>query len=235
MDIEPAIDFFESNFCEPDAAFPYFEVFVVAALELDEFGLTFFEHVRLFLTESIDVLIDLQKSCDRVFFEQIRLQLMFPTPENHPELRTPVTDMVVGDHIVSHETCNTGECIADNRRSDMTDMHGFGDIRGGEINDNRFRVFSYSDAQTRITEHRKERLREERWAHAEIDETRTGDFCFSFRKLAEAPDDILSKGAWILFDLTRQRHSSVALVISIAQILGYFNVCPVRRRQFVTE
>ena len=77
---------------------------------------------------------------------------MFPAVNHLPELSTPIAEMIIGDHGVSQEPSNPCQCVPENRRSDMPDVHRLRDIRRAEVNDDRFAAVRPFHAKTRIRE-----------------------------------------------------------------------------------
>ena len=73
---------------------------------------------------------------------------MFITIDDHPKLRAPVPEVIVGDGFVAEEPKYLGNRIADNGRSDVSNVHGLGDVWGGEVDDVGFRVCNSRDGQT---------------------------------------------------------------------------------------
>ncbi len=59
-----------------------------------------------------------------------RGQRMLAIPTNeHAELRAPVPDVVLSDHVVSEKAEHTGEHVADDRPAQVSDVHLLGDVR----------------------------------------------------------------------------------------------------------
>jgi hypothetical protein len=48
--------------------------------------------------------------------------------DHHAELGTPVTDMVLPDHVVADEPQDVAQGVTDHRRPQMADVHLLGDI-----------------------------------------------------------------------------------------------------------
>ena len=51
---------------------------------------------------------------------------MFVSVDNHSELRPPITQMIVADHAVTKETQRVTQGVADDGRTDVTNVHRFG-------------------------------------------------------------------------------------------------------------
>ena len=61
---------------------------------------------------------------------------MLPAIDDLAELRAPVAEMVVGNHLVSEEAGHAGEALADQGAPQMPDVHRLGDVRAAEVDDN---------------------------------------------------------------------------------------------------
>ena len=54
---------------------------------------------------------------------------MFVAVDDHAELRTPITDMVIRDRCVTCEVQDLRNGISDHGAADVAYVHGLGDIR----------------------------------------------------------------------------------------------------------
>ena len=68
-------------------------------------------------------------------FSAAGFSIPFPTEQQHPKLRAPVADVVVGDDAVAEQPQCAREAIAKNGRADVADVHRLGHVRRTEIND----------------------------------------------------------------------------------------------------
>ena len=53
---------------------------------------------------------------------------MLPTVKDFAELRAPVAQVVVGHDFVADKPCDAGQRIAEDRATDVPDVHRFGDV-----------------------------------------------------------------------------------------------------------
>ncbi len=140
--------------------------------------------------------------------------------ENHPELRAPVADVVVSDHLETEEPGDAAERIADDRRADVADVHRLGHVWRGEIDDHGLSFAHGRDAEFRIADQGGGAggvgLRED----AEIDETRAGDIRSGEAVELEVGDDFLGQHARVLLALLGEHHGRVRLIITEAQVCG---------------
>ena len=75
---------------------------------------------------------------------------MLVAVKDHAELRAPVADVIVADHVVAGELQHPAQRVADHRRADMADVHRLGDVGGREVDHEGSRPGDRGDAQPRI-------------------------------------------------------------------------------------
>ena len=203
--VEARVDFVEFGAGKIDAPLPDGEVFRVAGLELGEFGAATVGHRRV--TDDFDRLVAdsaALSAAARVCWVDARSSLsaaaswlpdrcaptppagrrrarfieeMFPAVDDFAELRAPVAEVVVGDDRHPREPRHAREAVADDRRTQVADVHRLGDVRAAEVDDDRVRFFRRGQAQARgVGVERAEGVGEERGFQAEIDEPRARDF-----------------------------------------------------------
>lgn len=66
---------------------------------------------------------------------------------NHAHRGSPIAEMNVRNDLMSDKLFNPADCLADNRRAQMPDMHGFGNIGAAGIDNDIFGIFSLGAAQ----------------------------------------------------------------------------------------
>jgi hypothetical protein len=64
----------------------------------------------------------------------LSIQQILPTPYNHPELRAPVADVIVADHLVPEKLRDARQRVPKHCAADVTDMHRFCNIGRAKIN-----------------------------------------------------------------------------------------------------
>src|SRR5262245_36707494 len=100
--------------------------------------------------------------------------------------------MVVRHYPMPKKPENTSQCITDNRRADMTNMHGLGGVGCAEINNNCFHFGGRFNPKTFIRGGSENRPPQPSWVKTKIDETRAGNFpgCGNIMDI-ELSDDFL--------------------------------------------
>src|SRR5580700_4006717 len=101
---------------------------------------------------------------------------MLPTVDHLSELSSPVADMIICNHVVSDESGNLRQCIPQNRRADVPDVHRFRNIRRAEVDDDGFRLCRPLHAKALIQSKFQEAMSEKFRRKPEINESWTGDF-----------------------------------------------------------
>ena len=80
-------------------------------------------------------------------FTGVFLLLFFQPGDQHTELSAPVAHVVRADHLMTEELKRTDGSVTDDGGTQMADVHLFGDIRRGVVNDDSLRLRP-GDAQT---------------------------------------------------------------------------------------
>ncbi|GIW82185.1 MAG: hypothetical protein KatS3mg105_3992 [Gemmatales bacterium] len=135
-------------------------------------------------------------------------------------MRSPVAEVVVGDHLVSQETQQAGESIADNGAPQVADVHWFGNVGRTIINDDRPCRLAARHPKPLVFGHPLNLRSEPLAAKPQIDEARTGDRG-RFEHLAgfEFADDLLGHLARWFLEFLPQAHGTVRLVIPMTRVL----------------
>src|SRR5262249_25097489 len=96
-----------------------------------------FLHVMLGSGSYIGELVQLFQSADRSLRFLIRslLREILPSPDNQSELRSPVANVIIGNHFVPEKFSDARQRVAEHSAADVTDMHRLRHIRRSEIND----------------------------------------------------------------------------------------------------
>src|SRR5439155_21130235 len=58
---------------------------------------------------------------------------IFPTPDDHAELRSPIANVIVANNVVPEELRDAREGVAQKSAANMSDMHPLRDSGGSEI------------------------------------------------------------------------------------------------------
>ena len=72
---------------------------------------------------------------------------MFPAEQQHPELRAPVADVVVGDDAVAEQAQRARQAVSEDRGADVAHVHRLGHVRRTEINDDGSRLRGFFEKQ----------------------------------------------------------------------------------------
>ena len=70
---------------------------------------------------------------------------------NHSHRGSPITEMNVGNHLIAEKTLDSLNRFADNRRAQMPDVHGFGNIGAAEIHHHFFRCFNFGNSEALVS------------------------------------------------------------------------------------
>jgi hypothetical protein len=73
--------------------------------------------------------------------------LFFEKCDEHSELCAPIADVVLADDGVAFEFVEAGDAVADDGAAEMADVHLFGDIGAGVIDDDGLGRLGLFDAQ----------------------------------------------------------------------------------------
>ena len=216
--IQAVIDFLETPAGHLDALFPDRKVFSVAGLEFHQFRFAYLKDGRIRVGGGIDIPIDTEKLGDRIVGERLMTEDRFPSMENHAELGAPVADMVIGDDMISEKAGDAGEGISDDSRAYVADVHRFGNIGRGEVNDYGAARAGERSAEAVITDEAFDAGSPCLPADAEIDEAGACDFGGSETGEVEGVDDLPGQDTGIGFVLFGKHHGRVRLVISKTEV-----------------
>src|SRR5205085_2799932 len=90
--------------------------------------------------------------CDGIGLISSPIDEMLVAVNDHPELRAPITNVIVADHTVANEPQRAAESVADHRRANVPHVHRLGDVRRGKIEDYRPRLRVGRDSQPLIVD-----------------------------------------------------------------------------------
>ena len=138
--------------------------------------------------------------------------------QDHSELCAPIANVVVRDHFVAEESRDAAQRITNDGRADVADVHGFGDIRGGEIHDDTFAISRTWCAEAWIGGERHDVRCVGFWEDAEIDKSRARNGAGGDAIEIDRIEQLLRQCAWIRLLLLRKHHRGVALVIAETEI-----------------
>jgi len=135
--------------------------------------------------------------------------------DQHPERRTPVADVVLPDHPMAEVLEDSGQRVADDRRTQVADVHLLGDVGRGVVDDHDLRILRRY-AEPRVAREYAGRLTKPLRPQHQIDEPRPADL----RRPADRID--VERGHQVPGDLARrpaeppgQRESHVGLEVGV--------------------
>ena len=114
---------------------PDFQVFLITALEFDEFLPRRLQKFLVGFARGVDELVKPLHFGNRIGLERGGVQMFLPADEQFTELRAPVAEVVVGDDAVAEQSQRALERVADAGRTDVADVHRLGYVRRTKIND----------------------------------------------------------------------------------------------------
>ena len=134
--------------------------------------------------------------------------------------------MIVGDDAVAEEPHDARETIADDGRANVTDVHGLGDVRRTEIDDDRFRLGHDRHAEPVILHSGSNLVGDKRRFQPEVDKARAGDSGrFADLGHLKLRDDLVSQRPRVLLEAFGDRHDAVGLVVAELRIGTRTNQC----------
>ncbi len=146
-DAEAVVDAVEFGEREVYEGLPEGAVVGVAGLEFDEFKaglvLPFGVVVALLVGEDIDAL----EFVNGGGVESGGVEEVAVAHDEDAELGAPVAEMVVADDAIAEGAVDALEGIADDGRADVGDVHGFGDVGGGVVEEDGFAKAGLGDAE----------------------------------------------------------------------------------------
>ena len=201
--------------------FPDGEVFGVAGLEFHQFLARGAFDVLVGFLEAGDFAVEADEFGDGVAVESVAIEEVFPAVDDFSELRAPVADVVVGGDFVAEETGDAHEAVAEDRATDMADMHRLRDIGRAEINEDFLGLGSGGDAEAGVGGEGGNGGGDEGILQAEVNEPSAGNLGGG----GEAGDielleDVGGELARVGFFLLGQNHRGVRLIVAEAGVGG---------------
>ena len=113
----------------------------------------------------------------RVEIRQVGL-VAFEFGDELAHLQAPIAEMHVADHLVADEAEHARERVADDERAQMAGMHGLGDVRAAEVDDDGLRVLAQRHAAARVVAQLVDVGGERLVGQRQVDEAGACDFDF---------------------------------------------------------
>ena len=150
--------------------------------------------------------------------------------QQHAELSTPVADVVLTNDGVTEELENTGHAVANDGRTQVADVHLFGQVRRRQINHDALRRTVLAHRQCGVGQRGIEARGQGLGVLEEIEEARTCDIDLGDLLVGrQRSNDFLSQIARLHACGLGQHHGDIAGEIAVFLVLGVFHLN--RRRQ----
>ena len=177
---ETVIDPVELDLRQRDHFPPDAQIFRVALLKFHQFPARLFERRGVFLAFGADCSVEALHFGNGIRFNRGQVQVLLPADQQHPELGPPVANVIVRDDVVAEQPQSAREAVAEDRRTNMTDVHRLGDVRRTEVNDDGARRNRLFDEGMFGAQGGLERLSERGSFETKIEKTRAGRLrCFA--------------------------------------------------------
>jgi hypothetical protein len=172
-------------------------------------------HLLALLKLEIDFFVEPLHLRERILRQGLLVQLAFPAHNQFAELCAPIANMIVSNHLVPKQPENAVERVTENGRADMAHVHGLGDVRRAEIDDDGARLRRGAIKEVLARMRGLERGGDRFALEPKVQETRAGDLHRAApRGNIEPGEDILSKLARVKLPFLGESHQRIALVIA---------------------
>ncbi len=164
--------------------------------------------------------------CISLFIEKAPIAI-----NQHPELRAPVAEVIVGDHRVAEEAQQPRDGVADDRAAQMADVQRLGDVRAAVVDDESLRLRRKRHAEAIVGGHVANLGRNPLIFQTQVDESGASDLRrFEHVIRGQGGDDLL--GDFWRFAAKRlgQRHGEIRLVVAVFWVLRLPNGGKIIRR-----
>src|SRR4029077_7377066 len=116
------------------------KIFRIAGLQLNQLLTAGLAHIGISSASFVGFLVDSNEFTNRVTFQGIPIEKILPTVNHHPELSSPIAEMVITDDIVPKVRCDSCQGVSQDRTADVAHVHWLRDIRRPEIDDDAVRL-----------------------------------------------------------------------------------------------
>ena len=134
-DAEPVVDRLEGGEAHGVDVLPDGEVFRVAGLQLHQLLPRLLQHGRVGVGRGVADLVKPLELLERVRGKRGGIEMAPVGPDELAELRAPVADVVVADHLRATELEQPADGLADDGRAEMADMHLLRRVGRGVVHD----------------------------------------------------------------------------------------------------
>src|SRR5215469_1093037 len=122
-DVEHFVNTLEILHRKRNAFVPDVRGLLVTGLQLHQFLAAGFANLRVSTCEFVCFLVNAHDLGQRIALQCSSIQQILPTPNDHAELRTPVTNMIIANHVVPEELRGARQRVAKHGAADVTYMH----------------------------------------------------------------------------------------------------------------
>ncbi len=153
------------------------------------------------------------------------LGLFFHVGQQHAELGTPVTHVVLADHLVAEELQHPRHGIADDGGAQVTDVHLLGQVRRGQVHHHTLAWATLVHAQLRVGKGRIQPRGQLRVILEEVEEAGAGDLHLAYRRVGgEGGQQLLGQLARLGAGRLGQQQGDVAGEVAVALVLGVLDL-----------
>ena len=188
--------------------------------ELERFLIGFFVGFGRF-DRGLNRLVEASELVDRVGLVSLFVEEVFIAPEDHSELGTPVTEVVVADDFMAEGGEGSGERFADDGGPDVAHVHGFGDIGGAVIDDDGFGCLGSFEAESVVFKDFTEECFDLMIAETDVEEPRAGEFWLVGHGFeVDGIGDFICDFTGIAFRGFGDGHGAVGLIVAKFRVGG---------------
>lgn len=209
--------------------FPDGDIFFIAGLELDQFTADFVGRLRITFVGGVPFLVERFKLGDGFGgFDAGEVEFFrFNGPDEHPELRSPVADVIVLYDLGSGECEQSGDGFSDNGGANVSDVHFLGGVGRAEVNDGdgASEASSGTGAEHLFRIIGLEPVQHGHRLQGNVNESRSGNFPSEGIGIEETPflhdvHKLLGEGTWRLAQSLGRGENAICLEVSESRISG---------------
>ncbi len=221
FDVEQLVGFLAVRQRDVLEARPQRQALRIAGLQLDHqapgAGGEFLGLVEAFLRGAVEVFQVRQRFAgDRVFLQ---------VGQQHAELGAPVAHVVLADHRVAEELEHAGDAVTDDGRTQVADVHLFGQVGRRQVDDHLFGGAGFAYAQVVVGQRRVQALGQGVSVLEEVEEPGTGDLDFADVGAGrQRRDQLVGEVARLHARRLGQHHGDVAGEVAMGLVAGVLHL-----------
>ena len=159
--------------------------------------------------------VDAFEFANGVLGQRVLIQKMPISHDDNAELRAPVANMVIRDHVVTQKAMHAVNRVSDDGRSNVPDVHRLRDIGTGVIQNHRMPRARLRNTKLSVLVNCSHRLKEPRIGKVDINESGTRDLEAVDRAMRSSPrHDLLRNRTRCHREHFRKGHCGIALIIT---------------------